>query len=107
MGQQNFNMEDPAKQEQIRRGTHEYRADIGRHGTYVPKPYKHQEYPKMMLSLPKPVLADFLKVKGVAIPRANAEEMLAAAIVEWDSALTASIVHSAEEEKTWLKQNGK
>ena len=48
MASGNFNMEDPAKQEQIRRGHHEYIPTAGKHGTYVQRQYKHQEYPKML-----------------------------------------------------------
>lgn len=43
-----FNIEDPAKQEKIRRESHEFQADAGRLGTYVAKPYAHREYPKVV-----------------------------------------------------------
>ena len=42
MDSANFNMEDPAKQEQIRRGTHEYIPTAGKHGAYVRSVYKHR-----------------------------------------------------------------
>lgn len=44
-----MNMEDPTLQEKIRRGSHEYVPGDGRHGTYKPKAYVHQEYPKFMV----------------------------------------------------------
>lgn len=102
----NFNMEDPAKQEQIRRGSHEYVPQAGKHGTYVPKPYKHQEYPKMMGEWPRPQQASFLKQNGVAIPQDLALQQFQTALAEWDRAMTASIVHSKAEETAWLKENG-
>ncbi len=102
----NFNMEDPAKQEAIRRGTHEYIPTAGKHGAYVPKVYKHQEYPKMLCKDPRPVLKDFLTKNGVAIPHAAAQEELQVALMDWDRKMTASIVHSKAEEAQWLKENG-
>jgi len=95
----NFNMEDPGKQEQIRRGSHEYVSTEGRHGTYRPKPYKHQEYPKMMGKFPRPQLKDF---KG----KPDGQTSFEAAMRDWDSAMTASIVNSKAEELAWLKENG-
>ncbi len=53
MATSNFNMEDPAKQEAIRRGPHKYIPTAGKHGSYVPEPYKHQEYPKMVCKDPE------------------------------------------------------
>jgi hypothetical protein len=101
----NFNMDDPSKQEQIRRGSHEYIPTAGKHGTYVPKPYKHQEYPKMMGKWPKPELKDFLKVNGVAIPQDLAAQQWQAAMIEWDRAMTNSTVNNRAEEQAWLKEN--
>ena len=82
----NFNMEDPAKQEQIRRGHHEYVAGEGKHGAYKPRVYKHQEYPKMMLKTPRPEQKDFLKVNGVAIPQDIA-------LANWHAAVTDKVLH--------------
>jgi hypothetical protein len=101
-----FNMEDPAKQEQIRRGSHEYIPTAGKHGSYVPKPYKHQEYPKMLGKWPKPEMKDFLKVNGVAIPQDLAVQNFQAAMTEWDRAMSASVVNNKAEEAQWLKENG-
>jgi hypothetical protein len=102
----NYNMDDPAKQEQIRRGPHEYIPSAGKHGTYVARPFKQQEYPKMMGKWPRPQLKDFLRQNGVEIPQDVAAQQLQAAIVEWDQRLCASIVHSKAEEVQWLKENG-
>jgi hypothetical protein len=98
MATSNFNMEDPAKQEQIRRGTHEYIPTAGKHGAYVRSVYKHQEYPKMMGAWPKPQLADF---KG----QPDAQTKYELAIKAWDDAMSASIVNSKAEEQQWLKAN--
>jgi hypothetical protein len=100
MGTANFNMEDPAKQEQIRRGTHEYVPTAGKHGSYVPRVYKRaeHEYPKMMGKWPRPQLADF---KG----QPDAQTKLELALKAWDDAMTASIVNSKAEEQQWLKAN--
>lgn len=101
----NFNMEDPAKQEAIRRGHHEYIATQGKHGTYVPRPYKHQEYPKMMGKFPRPQLAQFAKnAEGKPNPDANAHYEIA--LHEWDTAMDATKVNSRAEEQQWLKENG-
>lgn len=102
----NFNMEDPGKQEAIRRGPHEYIPTAGKHGTYVPKQYRHQEYPKMMGKWPKPELKDFLKVNGVSMPQDVAAANYQAAMTEWDQLMSASIVNSKAEESAWLKENG-
>lgn len=99
-------MDDPAKQEQIRRGSHEYIATAGKHGTYVPKPYRHQEFPKMMLKDPAPQMKDFLKQNGVEIPRDLATAQYQTAMQEWDRAMSASVVNSKAEEQQWLKANG-
>ena len=95
----NFNMEDPGKQEQIRRGSHEYVPTAGKHGTYVPKPYIFQEYPKMMAKLAKP---EFKTFKG----KPDAQQHFEEAVKEWDGAMMASRVNSKAEELIWLKQNG-
>lgn len=101
----NFNMDDPSKQETIRRAHHEYVPTAGKHGSYVPKPYKHQEYPKMMGKWPKPEQKDFLKVNGVAIPGDLALQNYQAAMTEWDRTMSNSIVHNKAEEVQWLKEN--
>ena len=95
----NFNLEDPVKQEQIRRGSHEYIASAGKHGTYVSKPYKHQDYPKMMGKFPQPQLKDF---KG----QPDAQGRFDAAMREWNNAMSATVVYSKSEEQAWLKENG-
>lgn len=112
----NFNMEDPSAQEKIRRGPHKYIPTAGKHGTYVPEPYKHQEYPKMAASLakdekgnpkfPKPELKNFQKVNGVSIPGDLALANYQAAVAEWDRFMISSIVNSKAEETQWLKENG-
>lgn len=94
----NMNMEDPKVQEDIRRKSHEYVPTAGKHGMYVERPYKHQEYPKMMGNYPRPQMAAF---KG----KPDAQQQYEAAMREWDAAMSASIVHSAADEKSWLKAN--
>jgi hypothetical protein len=106
MSTANFNMEDPSKQEAVRRGHHEYIPTAGKHGSYVPRQYRHQEYPKMLGTWPKPEMKDFLKVKGVSIPSDLAQANFQAAMTEWDRLMTSSVVNNAEEEALWLKQNG-
>src|SRR6266498_3445857 len=101
----NFNMEDPGKQEQVRRGHHRYEPTAGKHGTYVPTQYKHQEYPKMLGKWPKPELKNFLVVNGVAIPQDHALQQWQTAIAEWDRAMSSSVVNSRQEEQLWLKEN--
>jgi hypothetical protein len=102
----NMNMEDPAKQEQIRRGHHEYIPTVGKHGAYVPRQYKHQEYPKMMGKWPKPELKNFLKSEnGVIVSQAIATENWQMAVKEWDETMSASVVNNAAEEKQWLREN--
>ena len=101
----NMNMDDPAKQEAIRRGHHRYEPTAGKHGSYVPTQYKHQEYPKMMGKWPQPKFADFQKVNGVAIPNDIALANFQAAMVDWDRAMTASTVNNPAEERQWLKEN--
>jgi hypothetical protein len=95
----NFNMEDPAKQEQIRRGHHRYEPTAGRHGTYVPQPYKHQEYPKMMGKFPRPQRAEF---KG----KPDEEGLFQAAMLDWNRAMETTVVNSKAEEAQWMKENG-
>lgn len=107
MATSNFNIEDPAKQEQVRRGHHEYVPTAGKHGAYIPKPYQHQDYPKMMASLPQPQLKDFQKSKGgVLVPGDVALANWQAAMQEWDRTMTASVVKNAEEEAEWKRKNG-
>lgn len=106
MATANFNMEDPTKQEAVRRGHHEYVPTAGKHGSYVPKQYKHQEYPKMMGKWPKPVYKDFATQNGVAIPQDLALQQFQAATTEWDAAMSASVVNNKTEEAQWLKENG-
>jgi len=101
-----FNMDDPSKQEAIRRGPHEYIATAGKHGTYVAKPYKHQEYPKMMGKWPKPELKHFTKQNGIDVPTDIAAQQFQAAMIEWDRAMTNSVVQNKAEEQQWLKENG-
>lgn len=101
----NFNMDDPAKQEQIRRGPHEYIATAGKHGTYVPRPFKQQEYPKMLGKYPRPEIKDFLNANGVEIPPAIARERYQEAFKRWDDLMTASVVHNKTQEVQWLKEN--
>lgn len=103
----NFNMDDPAKQEAIRRGHHEYIPTAGKHGAYVPRVYKHQEYPKMLGKWPKPEFKNFLTTEaGVAIPQDLALQRWQAAVTDWDAAMSASVVNSKAEEVAWLKENG-
>jgi hypothetical protein len=104
----NFNMEDPSKQETVRRGTHEYVATAGKHGAYVPRQYDRSknEYPKMMGKISKPQEKDFYKNGDVLIPREIALQNYQAAMVDWDRAMTASVVNNRAEEQQWLKENG-
>lgn len=105
-GASNFNMEDPAKQEAVRRGPHEYVPTAGKHGSYVAKPYKHQEYPKMMGKWPRPEFKQFKSQNGVEIPPDVALRNFENATVEWNRLMEASVVHSRAEEQQWLKENG-
>ncbi len=98
MATSNFNMEDPAKQETIRRGHHEYIPTAGKHGAYVAKPYAHQEYPKMMGKFRKPARKDFPGIGGA--------EGFESAMREWDHAMTNTVVNNKAEEVQWLKANG-
>lgn len=105
MPRSNFNMEDPAEQERIRRGHHRYQEGDGKHGTYVPTTYRHQEYPKMLGKWPKPELRDFLKQNGVAIPQDLATQQWQAAMADWDRLMSGSVVNTKAEEAAWLKEN--
>jgi hypothetical protein len=102
-----MNMDDPAKQEQIRRGHHEYLPTAGKHGTYVPRQYDRSknEYPKMMGKWPKPEFKDFRRQNGVEIPVDIATTQFQAAMQDWDRAMTGSVVNSKAEEVQWLKEN--
>jgi hypothetical protein len=104
----NMNMDDPSRQEQVRRGHHEYIATAGKHGSYVPRQYDRSknEYPKMMGSWPKPEYKDFRKQNGVEIPGDLALQQYQLAMQEWDRLMTNSIVNSKSEETQWLKENG-
>lgn len=88
----NFNMQDPAVQEKIRRGPHEYVEGGGRHGTYVALKPTHQEYPKVMDRTPPPVRKDF-----------KDEALFDAARKDWDATQQASIVKNKNEEERWLR----
>ena len=102
MPSQNYNLEDPAEQEKIRRGHHEYLPTAGKHGRYQQTQWirgKQNDYPKMMGKWPKPVFADF-KAKG-----GDAQQAFDQALKDWDTAMTASIVKSSAEEAQWLKAN--
>jgi hypothetical protein len=103
----NFNMEDPVKQETIRRGHHEYVPTAGKHGSYVPRQYDRSknEYPKMLGKWPKPEMKDFLKVNGVSVPTDIAQQQHQAALQDWDRAMSNSIVNNKAEEAQWLKEN--
>jgi hypothetical protein len=90
----NFNMQDPAKQEQIRRGSHEYVTGEGRHGTYVAKTYHHQEYPKIMDLTPTPNRKSF-----------KSDDEYQNALKEWDGQVTRSMVHNKTEETKWLEEH--
>jgi len=102
MATENYNLEDPAKQEEIRRHHHEYLPTAGKHGRYQPTQWIRgaaNDYPKMMGKWPKPVFADF-KAKG-----GDAQQAFDAALKDWDTAMTASIVRNKAEEQAWLKAN--
>lgn len=90
-----YNLPDPADQEKIRRGSHEYRSDGGVHGRYMPKPYIRQEYPKVMDKTPYPQLKDFAGKHDAEILLEHARKM-------WDTRQTASIVIDEAGEKDWL-----
>ena len=102
-----MNMDDPANQEKIRRGHHEYVPTAGKHGSYVPRQYNREknEYPKMMGKEPMPLLKDFQKVNGVVIPGDIALQNWQTAVAEWDRYMNSTIVNSKAEETQWLKEN--
>lgn len=114
MATSNFNMEDPAVQEKLRRGPHEYIPTAGKHGMYkaigerpgVPGVSPYKEYPKMMGKFPKPEFKDFKRVNGIEIPGDAALQQFQAAMQEWDRAMQATIVNNKAEESNWLKNNG-
>jgi hypothetical protein len=98
----NFNMQDPAQQDKIRRGTHYY--DEVNH-RYIPigppgtnQGYLHQEYPKVMDKTPCPQLADF---KG----QPNAEILLEQMRREWDERQMHSVVKNKDEEEKWIESH--
>lgn len=98
MAAANFNLEDPAKQEAIRRGTHEYIPTAGKHGSYVTRQFKQQDYPKMMGKWPRPDRKTF---EGL-----DAQQKFEVATNEWSRAMEGSVVNSRSEEQQWLKENG-
>lgn len=91
----NFNMEDPNKQEKIRRGSHEYVPGAGKHGTYVEKPYLHQGYPKVMGSVPAPMRSAFAAGEG-------GNTLFEEARKAWDDDARRNTVNSKPEEEAWL-----
>ena len=94
MAREDFNMNDPAQQEKIRRGTHEYVGGDGRHGRYVSRPFLQQEYPKQMLSEAAPKRKSF-----------KTEQEFVDATKEWQDRAQASIVKNKAEEEAWLAEN--
>jgi hypothetical protein len=93
----NFNQEDPAKQEAIRRKPHRYVEGDGRHGRYVEETFQStDEYPKIMDRTPPPQPAEF---KG----KPNWEVLLETARREFDERQTQSIVHNKAQEQAWLE----
>lgn len=94
-----MNLQDPAKVERIRRGSHAYIQGEGRHGIYVERPYIHQSYPKVMDKTPAPQRKDF---KG----KPDADLLFENARKEWDDLQTSSIVTSKAEEETWIAKHG-
>ena len=95
----NMNMDDPGKQEAIRRGHHEYIPTMGKHGSYVPKQYNREknEYPKMMGKWPRPQLKDF--------PGPEGQVKFEAAMHEWDRAMELSVVQNKAEETQWKREH--
>lgn len=88
-------MDDPAAQEKIRRGHHEYVPGDGKHGTYVEKPYFHKEYPKIMDLTPSPNRADYDN---------DAEHEHD--VRKWEAKVLKSTVNSKEEEDAYLARRG-
>lgn len=102
MSSGNYNMDDPSKQEQIRRGPHEYIPTAGKHGSYASKPYVHQEFPKMMGKWPRPQQKDFVaagKAGDVVLQEYEA------AVRAWDQAMSGSVVNNKTEERAWLAEH--
>lgn len=93
-----FNVQDPAKLEKIRSGSHAYVQGEGRHGTYVERPYLHQEYPKIMDKTPIPTIRDF---KG----KQDAALLLDNAMKDWEEVQRDSTVHNKSQEADWIKQH--
>jgi len=95
----NRNMDDPAVQEKIRRGHHEYVPGDGKHGTYVERQYlSPQEYPKVMDRTPPPVRDD---------PRFTSDEEFQNAVKAWDNKIAKSIVNNKDEEDAWTAARGR
>jgi len=93
-----YNLQDPAKIEAIRRKPHEYVVGEGRHGQYVEKPYIHQEYPKIMDKTPVPTMKDF---KG----KPDAQILFDSAMKEWDRVQRESTVHNKSQEAAWIEEH--
>ncbi len=93
-----FNVQDPAKLDAIRKKPHAYVQGEGRHGTYVDRPYIHQEYPKIMDKMPPPTMKDF---KG----KADAPLLFENAMKEWEEVQRESTVHNKAQEADWLEQH--
>jgi hypothetical protein len=91
-----FNVKDPAVQEKIRRGSHEYVPGAGRHGEYVPSTYLHQEYPKVMDRTPAPIRKAF-----------KTDDEFKAAVADWEEDQKNSTVKNKSEEDRWLAAHGK
>jgi hypothetical protein len=101
MATENYNLEDPAKQEEIRRGHHEYLPTAGKHGRYQKTQWirgPQNDYPKMMSKTPAPTMAAF---KG----QPDAQQRFDQAMKDWDTHMTSSIVKDKAEEQKWLKAN--
>jgi len=81
---------DPAVQEKIRRGPHEYVRGDGVHGIYVTRPAKELEYPKMLDNTTCPTRRQF-----------KTEPEFNEAVEDWKRQTDSSIVHNKEEERAW------
>ena len=75
--------------------------------TYKDGVYQHDEYPKMMLQLPRPRIQDFVQPSGggVRIPAAQCLQNFETACKQWETTMAASIVYTKQEEQEWLQQN--
>lgn len=93
-----FNIQDPAKVEAIRRKPHKYVVGEGRHGVYVEAPYTHQEYPKIMDKTPVPTMKDF---KG----KPDAQLLFDNAMREWDALKRESTVYNKSQEAAWIEEH--